>query len=263
MPAINYINLSLHDALPILSRSVIIPIVSPFLPETSTHPMLCLAISFATSAAVSDSFAVITGLDMISRTRTDSGSVSCTDKAERPGDPASIKSSCEYHDVFRQNVISTIEAGPHSSLVEHGIEHICPDSQRGPPRSLAPSFARLLVAARLWRFGRSHLQPCRIRLPGSGPWDVEYDHCGNRRLFRLRLSGEESSRIRSRGAEGSEQARDDWNGILCYLDDLYDDSAVYRSKSASFLGDSFFSSGTGGVEEIAGDGLFIDDRSVT
>ena len=210
--------------------------------------MLCLAISFATPAAVSDSFAVITGLDMISRTRSDSGSVSCTDTAERPGDPASIKSSCEYH---------------HSSLVEHGIEHICPDSQRGPPRPFAPSFARLLVAARLWRFGRSRLQPCRIRLPGSGPWDVEYDHCGNRRLFRLRLSGEESSRIRSRGAEGSEQARDDWNGILCYLDDLYDDSAVYRSKSASFLGDSFFSSGTGGVGEIAGDGLFIDDRSVT
>src|SRR5207245_3134713 len=185
-----------------MSLSVIIPIVSPFLPETSTHPMLCLAISFATSAAVSDSFAVITGLDMISRTRTDSGSVSCTDKAERPGDPASIKCSCEYHDVFRQNVISTIEAGPHSSLVEHGIEHICPDSQRGPPRSLAPSFARLLVAAWLWRFGRSHLQPCRIRLPGSGPWAVEYDHCGNRSLLRFSLSGYEFYCIRFSGVGG-------------------------------------------------------------
>src|SRR5437660_9536377 len=119
--------------------------------------MLCLAISFATSAAVSDSLAVITGLDMISRTRTDSGSVSCTDKAERPGDPASIKSSCEYHDVFRQNVISTIQAGPHSSLVEHGIEHICPDSQRGPHRSLAPSVAGLLGAARVWVVVRGQL----------------------------------------------------------------------------------------------------------
>src|SRR5947208_8351674 len=147
--------------------------------------MLCLSISFATSAAVSDSFTVITGLDMISRTRTDSGSVSCTDKAERPGDPASIKSSCEYHDVFRQNVISTIEAGPHSSLVEHGIEHICPESQRGPPRPLASSFARLLVAARLWRFGRSHIPPCRLRLPGRRPWAVDYENEWNRRSFRV------------------------------------------------------------------------------
>src|SRR5882762_3469814 len=78
-----------------MSRSVIIPIVSPFLPETSTHPMLCLAISFATSAAVSDSFAVITGLVMMSRTITASGSVSCTDKAESLGAWASINSSCE------------------------------------------------------------------------------------------------------------------------------------------------------------------------
>src|SRR5438477_12195228 len=109
--------------------------------------MLCLAISFATPAAVSDSFAVITGLDMISRTRTDSGSVSCTDKAERPGDPASIKSSCESQDVFRQNVISTIEAGPHSSLVEHGIEHICLASHRGPTKSCVVTLVPLLSAA--------------------------------------------------------------------------------------------------------------------
>ncbi len=93
-----------------MSLSVIMPIVSPFLPETSTHPMLCLAMGFATSAAVSDSLAVITGLVMMSRTITDSGSVSCTDKAGRAGVSGSIKSSSENHRVFRQNVISTTEA---------------------------------------------------------------------------------------------------------------------------------------------------------
>src|SRR5216683_787240 len=176
-----------------MSRSVIIPMVSPFLPETRTHPILCLAMSLATSAAVSDSFAVITGLVMMSRTITASGSVSCTDKAESLGVRASINSSCEDR-FFRQNVISTTETVLFS-LVEYGVEHSCPDGQGSPHRPLAPSFARLLVAARLRRFGWSHLQPCRIRLSGCRPRHAEHDHCGNRSLFRLYLSCEESSGI--------------------------------------------------------------------
>src|SRR5260370_36074636 len=107
------------------------PILSPFLPETRTHPMLGLAMSFGTSAGVSDSFAVITGLVVRYRTIPDSGSVSCTDKAGRPGVSASIKSSCENHHVFRQNVISTTEAVP-LSRVEYRVEHSCPDSQGSP-----------------------------------------------------------------------------------------------------------------------------------
>src|SRR4029077_1573536 len=56
---------------------------------------------------------------------------------------------------------------------------------------------------------------------------------------------------------------DDWNRILCYLDDLYDDSTVYCSKSASFLAGSFFSPTAGGVAGISADGFFIEDSSVT
>src|SRR5438034_735534 len=76
-----------------MSRSVTIPTVSPFLPETRTQPMLCLAISLATSAAVSDSFTVMTGRDMMSLTTTSSGSVSCTDKGSNRSDPTCIKYS--------------------------------------------------------------------------------------------------------------------------------------------------------------------------
>src|SRR5712664_4293903 len=108
-----------------------------------------------------------------------------------------------------------------SSLVEHGDEHSCPDSQGSPYRPSSPSFTSLLDSARLWRLGRSHLQPCWLRFVGSGSRYSEYDYSGNRSLFRLRLSCEESSRIRARSAEGSQQAREYWNRVLRYLDDLY------------------------------------------
>src|SRR5260370_6890660 len=162
-----------------MSRSVIIPIVSPFLPETRTHPMLCLAISFATSAAESDSFAVMTGLVMMSRTITDSGSVSCTDKAGRPGGSASIKSSCEHQQVFRQNVISTTERFS-SSLVDYGVEHSCPDSEGGVHRPSAARLSGLLASACLCSTCRSHLQPCGFRLVGSRSRHAEHDHSRNR-----------------------------------------------------------------------------------
>src|SRR5260370_37604954 len=103
--------------------------------------MLCLAMSFATSAAVSDSFAVITGLVMMSRTITDSGSVSCTDKAGRLGVSSSIKSSCEHH-VLQQNVISTTEAVSLRALSSTGSNIAVQTAKevhigRLPPASLA------------------------------------------------------------------------------------------------------------------------------
>src|SRR6058998_3876524 len=103
-----------------MSRSVTIPTVSPFLPETRTQPMLCLAISLATSAAVSDSFTVMTGRDMMSLTTTSSGSVSCTDKGSNGSDPTCIKSSCESEAVLRQNVISTQTLGTLQALSSAG-----------------------------------------------------------------------------------------------------------------------------------------------
>src|SRR3989442_11847760 len=117
-----------------MSRSVIIPIVSPFLPETSTQPMLCLAISFATSAAESDSLAVMTGLVMMSRTIIASGSLSCTDKAERPEVSASIKSSCEHHRVFPAKRYQHDRSRTHSSLVEHRVEPGRPDIEGSADR---------------------------------------------------------------------------------------------------------------------------------
>ena len=149
------------------------------------------------------------------------------------------------------------------SLVEYRVEHSCSDGQGGPYRSSSSSFTCLLDSARLWRLGRSYLQPCWIRFVGSGSRYSEHDYGGNWSLLHLRFPGEESSWIRAGGAEGSEQARDDWNRVLRYLDDLYDDSIVYCSKSASFLASSFFSSVAGGVAVLAEDGILIEDRSVT
>src|SRR5207244_10970640 len=103
------------------------PIVAPFLPETSTQPMLCLAISFATTAAVSDALAVMTGLVMMSRPIIASGSVSCTDKAERPGVSASIQSACEHHHVFPAQSYQQDRSRHHSSILEHVFEHGSPD----------------------------------------------------------------------------------------------------------------------------------------
>src|SRR5438094_1564030 len=113
-----------------MSRSVIIPIVSPFLPETSTQPMLCLAISFATSAAESDSLAVMTGLVMMSRTIIASGSLSCTDKAERPEVSASIKSSCEHHRVFPAKRYQHDRSRHHLRLVEELFDTRLSDNVR-------------------------------------------------------------------------------------------------------------------------------------
>jgi hypothetical protein len=149
-----------------------------------------------------------------------------------------------------------------SSLVEHWDKHRCPDSQGSACWSSAPGIARLLVAARLWCLSRSHLQSRGIRLIRGRPWHLEHDHCSNRSVFCLCFFGEESSGIWSRCAERSKQARDDRDGVLRYLDDLYDDSTLYCSKSASFLAGSFFSS-AGGVGGLAVDGLFMEDRSVT
>src|SRR2546430_16976596 len=246
-----------------MSRSVIIPIVSPFLPETSTQPMLYLAISFATSAAVSDSLAVMTGLVMMSRTIMAPGSVSCTDKAERPGVSASIKSSCELHSVFPAKRYQHDGSRPASSFVEYRVEPSCSDSEGGVHRPSASSLTRLLDSAWLVSTSWSYLQPCGFRLVGSGSGHAEHDHRWNRSLFYLYLSGEESSEIWARGAEGSEQARDDWYGVLHYLDDLHDDSTVYCSKPSSFLAGSFFSTVAGSVAEVGVAALFNEDRSVT
>lgn len=150
-----------------------------------------------------------------------------------------------------------------SSFVEHWVEHCCPDSQGSACGSAAPGIARLLVATGLWCLSRSHLQSRGIRLIRGRPWHPEYDHRRNRGLFCLGFFGEESSGIWSGCAEGSKQARDDRDGVLRYLDDLYDDSSVYCSKSASFLEGSFFSSVVGGFAGLAVDGLFIEDSSVT
>src|SRR3989441_3197722 len=153
-----------------ISRCVIIPIVSPFLPETSTQPMLCLAISFATSAAVSDSLAVMTGLVMMSRTIIASGSVSCTDKAERPGVSASIKSSCEHHRVFPAKRYQHDRSRARSSLVEHRVELGGPDIEGSADRPSAAGLTRLLDSARLRCLSGRHLQPCGFRLFGSRAW---------------------------------------------------------------------------------------------
>src|SRR6266567_4278899 len=244
-----------------MSRSVIIPIVSPFLPETSTQPMLCLAISFATSAAVSDSLAVMTGLVMMSRTIIASGSVSCTDKAERPAVSASIKSSCEHQRIFPAKRYQHDRSRPPSNLVEHRVEPSCSDSEGRIHRPSASSLTRLLVAAWLWCFGWSHLQSCGFRIVGSRSRHAEHDHRGYRSIFSLYLSSEEPSWIRTCSVEGSEQACDNWYGILRYLDDLHDDSTVYCSKPSSFLAGSFLSIVAGGAEVVAA--LFNEDRSVT
>src|SRR2546428_13951617 len=132
--------------------------------ETSTQPMLCLAISFATSAAVSDSLAVMTGLVMMSRTIIASGSVSCTDKAERPEVSASIKSSCEHHRVFPAKRYQHDRGRDHSSLVEHRVEPGRPDIEGSADRPSAASLTRLLDSARLRWFSGRHLQPFGVRV---------------------------------------------------------------------------------------------------
>ncbi len=175
---------------------------------------------------------------------------------------ASIKSSCEHHHIFGKT-LSARWKPLSSSLVEHGVEHCCPDREGSPYRPSAPGVASLLVAARFWCLGWSHLQPRGLRLSRSRPRHAKHDYRWNWSLLRLHLSSKESSRVWARGVEGSEQARNDRNGVLRYLDDLYDDSTVYCSKSASFLAGSFFSSVAGGGAGLTEDGVFIDDRSVT
>ena len=68
----------LDATLSTISLSVIIPDGFPALSTTMIHPTSCFIMSFAAVIAVSDSFAIIGGLDMMSRTKT-SGSVSWTD----------------------------------------------------------------------------------------------------------------------------------------------------------------------------------------
>jgi len=139
----------------------------------------------------------------MSRTITDSGSVSCTDKAGRAGVSGFYKIFIWKSSCFSAKRYQHDGSGFSSSVVEYGVEHSGPDSQGSPYWPSSPRFTSLLDSRRLWRLSRSHLQPCRIRLVGSRSRYSEHDHCGDRSLFRLCLPSEESSGIWAWGPQGS------------------------------------------------------------
>ncbi len=89
----------------------------------------------------------------MSRTIIASGSLSCTDKAERPEVSTSIKSSCEHHRVFPAKRYQHDRSRPHSSLVEHRVEPGRPDIEGSADRPSAASLTRLLDSTRLRCFG--------------------------------------------------------------------------------------------------------------
>src|SRR5207247_895274 len=248
-----------------MSRSVTIPTVSPFLPETRTQPMLCLAISLATSAAVSDSFTVMTGRDMMSLTTTSSGSVSCTDKGSNRSDPTCIKSSCESEAVLRQNVISTQTVATLPSLVERGVQPSGSDFEGGQAESFrsASYLDCLLATSRLRRPRGGCLQHSRIWTRRGNSRNSCSDQCWNRRICCLGDTCQEYSRLWNRRFEGAEQACHSRNGFLYHLDDFHDDSAKYCVKPSSFLASSVFSPSSGGVAGLGGPPVFSADRTVT